>query len=265
MYDDANFITISYSRPKLTMKNISNITLLHLVLLPKLFAFSPNFQSVIFTRDIGFSSFTELSSSRRRFFDTLSSSSLLLIPNVAAAIDPLLIKNLRIEGDESGAATRLAQIAAESGPRSSDADDVPFEKLSSGVSYREFREGKGEATVTRGSKVATEMTIRCKSFSTNTEPGGLKYFTTKGDTDFNEIAWTVGSGELPPGLEEGMMGMRKGGLRRIEVPTTMIYDAKKNGSLPLPSDKNKDGKRLFDRLFKTDATLLFEVLVTRVK
>ena len=117
--------------------------------------------------------------------------------------------------------------------------------------------------VQNGSKVAVEMTIRCKSFSTVDEPGGIKYFSTKDDTDFNEVAWTVGSGDLLPGLEEGMMGMHRNALRRIEVPSTMVFAAKKATQLPLPT--TKDGKRRFESLFKTDATLLFEVLVTRVK
>ena len=59
--------------------------------------------------------------------------------------------------------------------------------------------------------------------------------------------------------------MKKGSVRRIEVPTQYVYAAKKADQLPLPSDKNKDGKRRFDSMFKTDATLIFEVLVTRVK
>jgi hypothetical protein len=114
-----------------------------------------------------------------------------------------------------------------------------------------------------GSKVAVEMSIRCKSFSTANEPGGLKYFTTKEDTDFNELAFTIGDGQFLPGLEEGMMGMHKNGLRRIEVPATMVFAANRVDQLPLPT--TKDGKRRFENLFKTDATLLFEVLVTRVK
>lgn len=114
-----------------------------------------------------------------------------------------------------------------------------------------------------GAKVATEMTIRCKSFSTQNEPGGIKYFSTKEDTEFNEIAWTIGSGELPPGLEEAMMGMHRNGLRRIEVPSTQVFSARNANQLPLPT--TKDGKRRFENLFKTDATLLFEVLVTRIK
>lgn len=109
------------------------------------------------------------------------------------------------------------------------------------------------------------MSIRCLSFATANEPGGLRYFSTKEDTEFNELAWTIGSKEFPPELEEAMMGMHKGGLRRIELPSTVVFAARKNQQLPLPSEKNKDGKRRFENLFKTDATLLFEVLVTRIK
>ena len=107
------------------------------------------------------------------------------------------------------------------------------------------------------------MTIRCKSFSTANEPGGVKYFSTTLDSEFNEIAWTVGSGELPAPLEEAMMGMHRNGLRRIELPSTAVFAARNENQLPQPT--TKDGKRIYDRLFKTDATLLFEVLVTRIK
>eukprot|EP00978_Attheya_sp_CCMP212_P026000 scaffold84758_cov61-Attheya_sp.AAC.1 len=181
-----------------------------------------------------------------------------------AGIDPSALKSLRVEGDDTGAAMRLRQFAAEN-DRPEDKLDIPFETLDDGVSYREYRSGKGEAMVQSGSKVAVEMTIRCKSFSTANEPGGVKYFTTAQDTDFNELAFTIGSGEMSPGLEEGMMGMHKGALRRIEVPATMVFAARNANQLPLPSDNNKEGKRRFTALFKTDATLLFEVLVTRIK
>ncbi|KAL9179794.1 hypothetical protein ACHAXT_007764 [Thalassiosira profunda] len=182
-----------------------------------------------------------------------------------AGIDPSALRALPVEGDTTGVKTRLQQIESANGPRPEDSKDIAFEKLPSGASYREYREGKGDAEVQPGSKVAAEMTIRCQSFATANEPGGVKYFSTKTDTDFNELAWTVGSGELPPELEEAMMGMHKGAVRRIELPSTAVFAAKKNNQLPLPSENNKDGKRVFDRLFKTDATLLFEVLVTRIK
>jgi len=179
-----------------------------------------------------------------------------------AGIDPSLLKSYQVEGDASGTAQRLRQIEEIQRP-ASDTLNVPYEKLASGVEYREYREGKGEAVIQNGSKIAAEVTIRCQSFSTANEPGGVKYFSTKTDTEFNEIAWTVGSGELPAGLEEAMMGMHRNGLRRIVLPSTAVFSARNDNQLPLPT--TKDGKRVYDRLFKTDATLLFEVLVTRVK
>lgn len=207
-------------------------------------------------------------STRRSFVQSVASaSSILLLTNSAspanAGIDPSALKALPVEGDTTGVASRMRQIEAANGPRPEDSKDIAFEKLASGASYREYREGKGDATVGNGSKIAAEMTIRCQSFATANEPGGVKYFSTKTDTDFNELAWTIGNGQLPPELEECMMGMHKGGVRRIELPSTVVFTARKNNQLPLPM--TKDGQRIFERLFKTDATLLFEVLVTRIK
>lgn len=179
-----------------------------------------------------------------------------------AGIDPSLLKNMKVDGDVSGQAQRMRQLEEIQRP-ASDTVNIPYEKLASGVEYREYREGRGDAVVQTGSKIAVELTIRCQSFATANEPGGLKYFTTKGDTEFNELAWTVGSGEFPPGLEEAMMGMKKNGLRRIALPSTQVFPARDANQLPLPT--TKEGKRIFDRLFKTDATLLFEVLVTRIR
>jgi len=204
-------------------------------------------------------------STRRSFVQSVASaSSILLLANPAnAGIDPTALKALPVEGDTTGVTSRMRQIEAVNGPRPEDSKDIAFEKLASGASYREYREGKGDAAVGNGSKVAAEMTIRCQSFATANEPGGVKYFSTKADTDFNELAWAIGDGALPPELEDCMMGMHKGGVRRIELPSTAVFAARKNNQLPLPT--TKDGQRVFDRLFKTDATLLFEVLVTRIK
>lgn len=209
---------------------------------------------------------TLLNADGRRGF--LASASTALLPLVAsplvanAGIDPSALKSFQVEGDVSGAATRLKEIEAIQKP-AEDLVNKEYEKLSSGVSYREYREGKGGAVVEKGSRVAVEMTIRCQSFATANEPGGVKYFSTKDDTDFNELAWTIGNGNLPPGLEEGMMGMHRNGLRRIEVPSQQVFAARNANQLPKPTTKS--GERVLDRLFKTDATLLFEVLVTRIK
>ena len=66
-------------------------------------------------------------------------------PNIAnAGIDPSMLKNYQVQGDESGQATRLRQIENVQRP-ASDLTNMPFEELPSGVSYREYREGKGAA------------------------------------------------------------------------------------------------------------------------
>lgn len=190
-----------------------------------------------------------------------------------AGIDPSALRSLPIEGDASGSTTRLRQISSltnsdATSPRPDDSKDIAFTILPSGEgSYRTYREGSGDITIQPGSKVAVEMTIRCRSFATTDEPGGVAYFTTKGDTEFNELAWTIGEDGaiVPSQLEECMMGMKKRSVRRIELPSPVVYAAYKAGRLPLPSEKNKDGRRRFEKLWKTDATLLFEVLVTRIK
>ena len=47
-----------------------------------------------------------------------------------------------------------------------DTKDIPFTELPSGVLFREYREGKGGRTVTPGSTVTAQMSIRCMSMVT---------------------------------------------------------------------------------------------------
>ena len=87
----------------------------------------------------------ETAQSRRSFVGAAIAGVFVALPSVAnAGIDPALLKNLKVEGDEAGTAQRLRQIEAVQRP-ASDLVNIPFEELPSGVSYREYREGKGEA------------------------------------------------------------------------------------------------------------------------
>lgn len=61
-----------------------------------------------------------------------------------------------------------------------------------------------------------------------------------------------------------MIGMKKGTIRRIEVPSQQVFKARNDKQLPLPAASNADGNRRFNNLFKTDARLLFEVLLKNV-
>ena len=62
---------------------------------------------------------------------------------VHAGIDPTALKNLPVEGDTAGTATRLLQIEAIQKP-AADEVDKPWEDLPSGVSFRDYREGRGQ-------------------------------------------------------------------------------------------------------------------------
>lgn len=61
-----------------------------------------------------------------------------------AGIDVNALKNLPVEGDASGAATRLKQLETIK-VQPEDLEDIPYTKLDNGVSYREYRSGKGDA------------------------------------------------------------------------------------------------------------------------
>jgi len=107
------------------------------------------------------------------------------------------------------------------------------------------------------------MTIRCKSLATASEPEGVKYFSTKEDNNASELSWTIGSGDLPKGLEEGMLGMKLNAVRRIEVPSRQIFAARNAGQLPEAT--TEEGKRRYASLFQSDdSTLVFEVFLTGV-
>ena len=53
--------------------------------------------------------------------------------------------------------------------------------------------------------------------------------------------------------------MRKGAIRRVEVPSTAIYRARKSGSLPIDMTQKNTA-----RVFKTDATSIAEVKVNSI-
>jgi hypothetical protein len=187
---------------------------------------------------------------------------LFLLPGTAlAGIDVSSLKTMPIEGDASGAVSRLKQLqmqgtAVERGGGGDFTSTTATRVLDGGVSYREISAGKdGARSVRRGSNVGANITIRT--------PGGLQCFSTRDDNDSNELAWTVGIGDFPKGVEQGMMGMKLNAVRRIEVPSQQIFAARNAGLLP---EATTDiGKQRYATIFQSgDATLVFEVSVTGI-
>ena len=52
------------------------------------------------------------------------------------------------------------------------------------------------------------------------------------DPGTNPITFRVGAGQLIPGFEQGMVGMRVGGRRRLTIPSSLAYGASGSGPIP---------------------------------
>jgi len=76
---------------------------------------------------------------------------------------------------------------------------------------------------------------------------------------------TLGKGEAIPGLEAGIVGMRKNGIRRIIIPAELAYS--KYPELE-PKPMSVLDQRALDSVVKNsqrDATILFDVRLERFK
>lgn len=61
---------------------------------------------------------------------------------------------------------------------------------------------------------------------------------TKFDSSYDRkqpISFTVGSGELIPGFDQGVLGMKAGGERKITIPPELAYGAQAVGPIPANS------------------------------
>jgi len=138
-----------------------------------------------------------------------------------------------------------------------------FKTLSNGVKVKDFREGKDGATVQNDSRVEILCTGRLLNLN------GVVFFTTKNNIlegfGPQPIRFTIGKGEALPGLESGIIGMKKSGIRRIIVPAELAYSKFPN---LMPQPMSIEEQRALDSVVKNprrDATILFDVQVERIK
>ena len=73
---------------------------------------------------------------------------------------------------------------------------------------------------------------------------GLQFETSVGGTPFSLV---LGAGQVIPGWDQGLVGMKAGGLRRLVLPPSLAYGSVRNGSIP------------------PNATLVFEVELVAVQ
>jgi FKBP-type peptidyl-prolyl cis-trans isomerase len=194
--------------------------------------------------------------SRRRWVSEASTAAVAFAgaSSPALAID---LSSVKREGEtEDQARLRAIKSAGTIDPESAE-----FIVLDSGVQYAEYKLGKGEDVVQMGKRVAVKCTGRLPALATKEAPGGLQFFNSK-FTDVDELNWRLGDGSTVPGLEQGMVGMKKGGLRRIIVPdayfTNKAGEKLRKGLAPQPNGER--GQRWFDSVVnnpRRDQTVVY--------
>ncbi|HEX6480705.1 MAG TPA: FKBP-type peptidyl-prolyl cis-trans isomerase [Ktedonobacteraceae bacterium] len=89
-------------------------------------------------------------------------------------------------------------------------------KLSGGLEYLDIKTGTG-AAAKKGSKVNVEYTgwlgSTCKKFDSSYDHKGQSF------------PLTLGAGQVIPGFDQGLFGMKAGGTRRLFIPASLAYGA----------------------------------------
>ncbi|MBE3558301.1 MAG: FKBP-type peptidyl-prolyl cis-trans isomerase [Ktedonobacteraceae bacterium] len=90
------------------------------------------------------------------------------------------------------------------------------------LQYIDIKEGTG-AAVQKGSTVSVQYTGWLKADG--------KKFDSSYDHGGQPFSFTVGQGQVIPGWDEGLIGMKEGGTRRLIIPAALAYGAQ--GSPPV--------------------------------
>ncbi|KAI2489432.1 FKBP-type peptidyl-prolyl cis-trans isomerase [Fragilaria crotonensis] len=140
--------------------------------------------------------------------------------------------------------------------------EIPFVTLESGVKIKDINPGSGDP-VAPGARVSIQCSGRLLNLN------GVVFYNTKNNNPdgFGAIplSFTIGKGEALPGLEMGILGMRKNGVRRIIVPADLAYSKFPNLE---PKPMTDLDQRALDSVVKNprrDATILFDVKLERSK
>jgi FKBP-type peptidyl-prolyl cis-trans isomerase FkpA len=94
-------------------------------------------------------------------------------------------------------------------------------------SQSDLRVGTGATAVNGG--VLTMNYTGWLYDSTRPDQKGLQFDSSVGSTSFT---FTLGSGQVINGWDQGVPGMKVGGLRRLVVPPSLAYGGTRNGPIP---------------------------------
>lgn len=103
--------------------------------------------------------------------------------------------------------------------------NVPFSTVDSNV-------GSGDEAVA-GSTVRVDYYGFLYSTATSDNKGSL--FDTSCPSVCTPIEFTIGANQVIRGFEQGVLGMRPGGIRRVTIPPDLAYGSTGNGSVIPPN------------------------------
>ena len=191
-------------------------------------------------------------------------ATLIVTPEPAVAgIDMTSLTTTPIEGDTTGAASRRKQLQPTTPTTTTHTEGTVYLDNTGGVSYTEAYAGAAPGGRNRRIRNGVQKQFNVAADLRISTRTGLTLYSTRDDNQANELAWKVGTGDFPAGAEAGMLGMRLGSIRRIEVPSDLIFAARNAGTMPdLTTTVGRE--RYEDVLLSGDATLIFDVRVTGI-
>ncbi len=121
-------------------------------------------------------------------------------------------------------------------------ENTPTSPSATSVVRTDLRVGSGDEAAS--GKTVTVTYTGWLYDASKLEQKGLMVDTSLGRDAFT---FTLGAGQVIPGWDQGLPGMKVGGLRRLVVPPALGYGASRNGPIP------------------ANATLVFEVELISVE
>lgn len=137
-----------------------------------------------------------------------------------------------------------------------------YKKLPSGVVYADLRTGNGDTVIGQGSRVNMQWVLRKSNgyfVDSSDVAGGVPFIFTVGE-----------AGGAIQGVDEGVRGMRTGGVRRLLIPPSLAYveglEDGKPGPLPNGFGPRQQMRRVQNVRKDVPGEYVFlEVQVTRVR
>lgn len=136
-----------------------------------------------------------------------------------------------------------------------------YKKLPSGTIYADLRSGPGPEVVKEGSRVNLQWVLRKSN----------GYFVDSSErNDGVPFIFSVGDGSAIVGVDEGIRGMKLGGVRRLLIPPSLAYveglEDGKPGPLPYGFGPRQQMRRVQNIRKDVPGEYVFlEVQVTRVR